>query len=462
MKGIHVNLEAEYGKDIITHHGFKIKKENYGQSLDHLINSDEFTNTEFSCNCGKFIGRDLLGQKCPSCNSEITLRSLDFKYTGWMDLYPHHVITPIYYGVLKRVIGTNMLRFILGDYKSNKQIEYVDKPKQSTQQTEEPKKKRRKGRVSLDDIQTIIQKIPKAKQIYQCLGHDGFYDKYDEILFACKTKSNEEDIEMLLKDKHKVFTSKVPVYSTAFRPVSKTSESYFYPKINKSYAQMCSVYCSIDDMYLPEERIHALNCFQKYWNEAVDHLIKNEISAKTGLVRSEIVGGTFEFSARGVISLDMSLRDDEITMPVNMLMTLYQYKIAHRIAVRYHTTLEQAYLMINQNVNNDIVYGILQEIVDEGVWVMLLREPTDNLASNELVRVRNFKIGDDTIGISEPVLSGFNADFDGDQLNLFIIPNEQLHLWQQFHHACFADYVNDEIKINTKEWISVGTALITR
>ena len=97
MKGTRYNMEAEYCRDKILHTGFDIPKESYGQiNVNSLINASEFTDSEFSCDCGSYIGRDLLGQTCPHCRSEITLRSLDFKKTGWLDIFPHRVITPVY------------------------------------------------------------------------------------------------------------------------------------------------------------------------------------------------------------------------------------------------------------------------------------------------------------------------------------------------------------------------------
>ena len=69
--------------------------------------------------------------------------------------------------------------------------------------------------------------------------------------------------------------------------------------------------------------------------------------------------------------------------------------------------------MVNNNQCPEIVDEILQELVDEGIWLMMIREPTNNIASNCLVKVRAFKHDDDTISVSEPVLAGLNADFDG-------------------------------------------------
>lgn len=68
-----------------------------------------------------------------------------------------------------------------------------------------------------------------------------------------------------LNEKDDVFTSKIPIYSTAFRPVSKTSETMFYPKINKWFSMMTSIYCKLEDMVLDIEKIQALNFIQNYW-----------------------------------------------------------------------------------------------------------------------------------------------------------------------------------------------------
>lgn len=463
MIGTRYNMEIEYYRDMILNTGFDITNEANGQmNVNALINANDYTDSEFSCDCGTYTGRDLLGQTCPRCRTEITLRSLNFKKTGWLNLSPHKVLTPVYYNILKRVLGNNMLRFILGDYKHNKNIEYTSKDDQSEKEETKPEpEKKRRGRISNDSLEAIIAKIPKNKLKWEGLGHDGFYENFEEIVTSCMTKNNVEDIRMLLSEKEIAFTSKVPVYSTAFRPVSKTSESFFYPKINRFYAQMCAVTCQMGDMYIKEEQIDALNSFQKYWLDAADHLISNEMAEKSGLVRSEIVGGTFEFSARGVIILDTTLGADEIDIPFTMLMTLMKYKVAHRLHIKYNMTLEQAYLMINNNRAPNEVDRILRELVDEGIWLMMIREPTNNIASNCLVKVRNFKYNDDTISISEPVLTGLNADFDGDQLNMFGIPNELLKYWWQFHLSCFIDPVSDKISIHTKEWSAVNTALIT-
>lgn len=458
MRLIRRNLEIDYIVDMITNNGFLIKNEDKFSptDVDELINSSKFMESEYRCDCGAFIGQDIVGQICPRCNSEIALHSLNFEYTGWIDLGKHKVISPVYHAMLKRVLGANLLRFILGDYKSDMSVKYNE----NDVDFETKKKNKKTGRVSVNDINHIIKRIPKSKLQYQGLGHDVFYERFEEILTACSPKNNEE-LPILLAEKSAVFTSKIPIYSTAFRPVSKTSETMFYPKINKWFSTICSVFCKLDDMHLDIEIIPALNTIQNHLIEATEHLIKSEISKKEGFVRAEIVGGTFSFSARSVITLDISLNIDEVDLPLNMVVTAYQYKITHILATRHNMTLEQACLFVNTHETNDLVLSILDEIIAEEQWIFILREPTDNLGSIALSKIRKYKINDDTISLPPEPLGAFNADFDGDQLNLCFLPKEIAVEFEAFHFSCMTDYVTEKVDINLQSWCDICLGIMS-
>lgn len=452
MRLIRRNLEVDYYHDIIMNNGFRITQENKfaPTNVDDMINSSKFMDSEYRCDCGAFIGQDIVGQKCPRCGSEIALHSLNFEYTGWMDLGKHKVIAPVYYAMLKRVLGNYLLKFILGDYKSDQTVQYDE----SDTEFEENRKNKKSGRVSVNDIAYIRKKIPKAKLQYEGIGLDQFYERFEEIMLACAPKSNPETY-ILLNEKSAVFTSKIPVYSTAFRPVTKTSETMFYPKVNKWFSMICAIYCKLDDMTLDIELIPALNFIQNYLVEACEHLIKNEISKKEGFVRSEIVGGTFNFSGRGVITLDISLNIDEVDVPFPMFLTAFQYRVAHMYAMKYGKTLEWAYLFINTHPKDPSVIELLDFILNECQWIFILREPTDNLASIALCRVRRYKMEDDTISLPPEPLAGFNADFDGDALNCAFIPKELVKEYEAFHFSCMTNYVTEEIDISLREWCDV-------
>lgn len=450
-----INLENEYLLDMITHNGFVINDEEdqYAPvNVEQLINSSKFMDVEYRCDCGAFTGQDIIGRVCPRCNSEITLRSLNFKYTGWVDIKPHKVISPIYYSMLKRVITPNMVNYVLGNYKSDQSVPYNENDTNFL----ENKKNRKTGRVAANDIAAIRKKVPKSKYIYEGLGHDVFYNRFEEVVTACA--KTQDELQILLDEKDAVFTSKIPIYSTAFRPVSKTSETMFYPKINKWFSQIVAIQCKLKDMTLPIETIQALNFIQNYWIDATEWLITNEVSKKDGFVRSEIVGGTFQFSGRAVITLDISLNADEVDLPLPMCIVAFQYKITHILAVRYNFTLEQAYLYVKDYKIHPEVVNILQEILDETQWIMILREPTNNLGSIEIAKIRRYKVNDDTISLPPEPLPGFNADFDGDQLNVMFLGSEKDGLVQHFdafHFSFMTNFVNEKVSLPLLDWCDV-------
>ena len=460
MKLEKANLYVEYLTDMAENNGFVIKNEDdFGPvDIDRLINNPLFTANEYRCDCGMLTGADMVGQICPICKGEVLLHSLNFGYTGWIDLGKHVVITPRYWPVVKHYFGTNLLNLIMGNYKSIESIHYSDKDDGLSE-----KRKKKRGRPSADDLDTILEKVPKSRHHLKGLGLDGLYNNWDAIVEECLPNSMVEDKKTLKESRSGIFTSKIPIYSTAYRPATKTSETLFYPRINKPFSMMLSSAAKLDSMILEREVIDALNEIQKHYIEGSEHLISTELSKKTGCVRSEIVGGSFDFSARSVITLECNMRLDEVDLPYDMLVFVYQFKIAQKLCVRKHIPFEQAYLFARDQRYSPEIIDIVDEIIHrEGPkWVMLLREPTINMGSIGIYKIRNYKMNDYTISITTEILAGMNADFDGDECDVQFLEPELVHMYAPFHMSQIYDYVNDKIHIENKEWIAITAGCIT-
>jgi hypothetical protein len=144
-----------------------------------------------------------------------------------------------------------------------------------------------------------------------------------------------------------------------------------------------------------------------------------------------------------------------------MAITAFHYRMTHMMAVRNNMTLEQSYLFIQTYKRDPRVIALLDEIMAEGQYVVMLREPTNNLESITLCKIRRYKLDDDTISIPPEPLAGLNADFDGDNLNMFFLPKEVVPKFQSFHLSCMTDYINQKFKINWKEWIDITAGLMS-
>ena len=76
--------------------------------------------------------------------------------------------------------------------------------------------------------------VKKTTLLYHNIGLKEFYDHFEEIMeyFKTKRKQKADLIDSLIRDKDKVWTSKLPVYSTVLRPQGVTTESYYFSSIN--------------------------------------------------------------------------------------------------------------------------------------------------------------------------------------------------------------------------------------
>jgi hypothetical protein len=140
-----------------------------------------------------------------------------------------------------------------------------------------------------------------------------------------------------------------------------------------------------------------------------------------------------------------------------MLLGAYKYKVAHTLSVRYGWTLEESCRFIDENERDQRIVKILDEIVDAGVWCLMLREPTNNLASIALVKVKRYKFedADDTVSLTIEPLGGMNADFDGDQLDYVFLDQFGYECFKPFMYSCMTNYVTGEFQLSLREWFAI-------
>ena len=74
----------------------------------------------------------------------------------------------------------------------------------------------------------------KGSLMYHNIGIAEFYNHFTEIMeyYKGKRKQKADLIDSLIRDKRLVWTSKIPVYSTSLRPMSISSESFFFSPIS--------------------------------------------------------------------------------------------------------------------------------------------------------------------------------------------------------------------------------------
>ena len=159
-----------------------------------------------------------------------------------------------------------------------------------------------------------------------------------------------------------------------------------------------------------------------------DSLIKI-VSGKGGLPRSYFARRRYDHSGRAVIVPEPSLMLHEVYLPAAMLIELLD-GYTPEYTSRFPESLRDIYVL--RRIFNDY-YGRREEArnlaaefdeflrTPEGeLWCFLIRQPSLHRHSVQSFRVRCWE--EPVIGIPPMVTPGFNADFDGDTMAVFLPP----------------------------------------
>jgi len=432
-----LNWDEECRKDLISGLGFRVTEPAFKKSVIKTLEGnkevkrvkeekamygihsplfatdyeDEDAFTErYTCKCKELKGRVYEDEICPICNTKVKFRDVDLRITGWIILDNHKIIQPIFYRMLKSIIGEKQFVEIL-EY--NKDI------------TED------------GQIKNKVSKNP-----FMGIGMIEFRERFYEIMnYYKERKKNKLDlIEEVMREKEKVFTSCIPVFSSVLRPILFKGESFLYNPIDKKYTPIYSLVCSLNaynaayDKKSKKKRIDEptmLFSLQKKLMKLWD-LIFAQLNQKDGHIKDQLLGGRLNFSARNVIIPDPTLKPDEIKLGYLAFLELYKYEIiAHLVKmndISENAAYEQWY---KATINfNPKIYEVMKYILKKkNPCVLINRNPTINYGSILFMKVVDIKTdykNDFTMSLPIQILPVLNADFDGDTLNIISLKTKEL------------------------------------
>ncbi|TFY81801.1 hypothetical protein EWM64_g2217 [Hericium alpestre] len=171
--------------------------------------------------------------------------------------------------------------------------------------------------------------------------------------------------------------------------------------------------------------------------------IRARLKGKEGRLRGNLMGKRVDFSARTVITGDPNLELDEVGVPKSIAMTLTYpervtpYNIAYlqelvrngptaypgaRYVVR--DTGERIDLRYNKRADAFLQYGwIVERHLKDGDFVLFNRQPSLHKMSMMSHRVRLMPYS--TFRLNLSVTPPYNADFDGDEMNMHVPQSEE-------------------------------------
>lgn len=128
-----------------------------------------------------------------------------------------------------------------------------------------------------------------------------FYDHYEEIMeyYKGKRKQKADLIQQLIDMKDYVWTSKVPIYSTALRPFGVTTESVYFTGIEKHINPLTNISINLKratPIEVPLYLFQAQTRVNEMWE-----MNFGLIDSKYGYIRNKIVGG--DYNGSGITKL---------------------------------------------------------------------------------------------------------------------------------------------------------------
>lgn len=416
-----LDARLEYIKSIKYDNGFEItssdniqKKKPKSIRLDDGIFSRKFGSTwgdddafteKYRCECGKYKSTFNNNRICDNCGTKVQFVDDDLSIKGWLLLYDDKfIIHPILFSYIEGIIGESNLTGILTGPSINKNgvISYEENPDNPFHQ----------------------------------IGMTQFTHRFDEILnyFFSKNKKEAKRLkyEHIMNNREKVFIQHIPVYQFKLRPQKIDGDDIFKDKINDDFHILQKNVISLRETN-PNELLNTegtLYKIQKEFNGICDSITNNIYNkSKSGMIRKHILGARLNYSARNVIvSYVDHKRSNEIAIPYLTALELYKPLLMNVLTKVNRITYERAESMLRKAKYryDPIVYSAMMLMVrrsKRGLRLIINRNPTLSDGSVMCMKVVEIKsdIHDLTMAIPLRVLNKFNADFDGDVMNMIAV-----------------------------------------
>lgn len=144
--------------------------------------------------------------------------------------------------------------------------------------------------------------------------------------------------------------------------------------------------------------------------------LSSQLKGKQGRFRQNLLGKRVDYSGRSVIAVGPTLEMDQCGIPREMAIQLFRPFVAAKLmADKTATTRKQADQMIDQY--DDKVFDAIEEIIKTHP-VLLNRAPT--LHRLGIQAFRPVLVEGRAMRLHPLVCTGFNADFDGDQMAVHV------------------------------------------
>lgn len=388
----------------------------------------------YTCQCNIFHGKSKAGKVCKKCGVEI-IGSGERRKRFAKIILPMDIVNPIFYDLVTTVGGMKIKSMIDTLMRNEKSILY--------------KKENR------FIVTTKEEEIPEKTEVFEKT------EAIFHLVFETSKMKTDDKWVFIRENINKLIIKEVLVLPCDLRPASKNANkknkhSHVVDQINDNYRRLLlkkeSILKTIYDVNSSKKIYYQYyKPIQRMVNELYNYIL-NKMSKKDGLIRGNILGKRIDFSGRGVIVPDPTLELDECKLPYFMFMELFKIQISKRLTyVNRFKFLNDAIKYVDDCIKfkKYYLYCFCEEMLNNDTQVCLLnRQPSLHRLSMLGFKIKLEVFGGDRVNnpkydpkihkdkpenkylykphpsnvikIHPLVCPCFNADFDGDQMAVYV------------------------------------------
>ena len=363
----------------------------------------------YTCQCGTYWGISGSGGTCADCGVDVVNSNVRRKRFAKIVL-PVPVVNPLFYDLVVDLGGRKvkeMMDHLMKD--ENSILIYDDDDEAWTVVKQDPENIDRNALVGTEAVKILVDDLADYRM------------EIGDVVWEVV----KENIDQLI-------INQVIVLPPDLRPASKKISKkgqVSSDKINRYYTQILTKKESMRETPcdIRVDRNLYYNFYrqlQKDVNELYAYILE-KMSKKEGLIRGNILGKRIDFSGRAVIVPDPTLSMEYCALPYLMFLELFKLKISKKIIeLSKFKKINDAIDFIDNciEVGNPVLFNICEEIAKDEVC-LLNRQPSLHRLS--LLGYRTKVTLEKVIKIHPLSCPPFNADFDGDQMAVYVPISEE-------------------------------------
>lgn len=343
---------------------------------------------DFKCQCGRYTGKEYINKVCENC--KVLVNTSSVRLTTFAK-----IAIPEYCCVVNPIVLNMLLKYHLPAKFNKINIDKIVQGKEYA--------------IINDDSIKIIPKTTDGAKTGPLFFKEEIYPilLQDEDVSAFDTTYGEL-----------LFIRTIPVIPPDVRPLcmSESGRAIYQEDINESYIKILRTLQSTKKAPFVFDNVHVV--LQRQFEELIKTLMA-KYEHKTGFLRSHVLGKRIDYSGRAVIVVDGSeMPLGWCKIPYKIAKEVYKPQIIPLIAEKLKISTLKVLDDYEMPYLHEHILSILRSRFI-GTFVFLNRQPTLHRPGIQSMKIYDV-IEDDVIVVHPLVCEGFNADFDGDQMAIYI------------------------------------------